>query len=136
MQFFKYPQNGRRRYKYYFNPKRFSIVGYVRVIVHFLCGLVFTAVTAELRDSENGKFSCSVNAKSTATYKKQVDQVYFARYDQAYTSPLPLYGFVLLSIVLSVLVSVIYSLLVLKYSYCRVLELVELNVRLKVYLVK
>jgi hypothetical protein len=23
------PQNGRRRYKYYFNPKRFGIVGYV-----------------------------------------------------------------------------------------------------------
>ena len=92
----------------YFVPKRFGIVAYVCVIVHFLCGLVFTAVTAALRASENGKFSCSVDAKSTATYKKQVDQVCFARYDQAYNSPLPLYGFVL-----SVNVSIICSLLVL-----------------------
>jgi hypothetical protein len=89
----------------YFVPKRFGIVAYVCVIVHFLCGLVFTAVIAALRDRE---FSCSVDAKSTATYKKQVDQVCFARYDQAYNSPLPLYGFVL-----SVNVSIICSLLVL-----------------------
>ena len=100
--------------KDYLVPKRFGIVAYICVIVHFLCGLVFTAVTAALRASENGKFSCSVDAKSTATYKKQVDQVCFARYDQAYNSPLPLYGFVLLSIGLPVLVSVIYSLLVWK----------------------
>jgi Ran GTPase-activating protein (RanGAP) involved in mRNA processing and transport len=100
--------------KDYLAAKRFGIVAYVCVIVHFLCGLVFTAVTAALRDSENGKFSCSVDAKSTATYKKQVDQACFARYDQVYNSPIPLYGFVLLSIGLSVLVSVIYSLLVWK----------------------
>ena len=93
-------------------PKRFGIVAYVCVIVHFLCGLVFTAVTAALRSSENGKFSCSVGAKSTATYKKQVDQSCFARYEQTYNSPLPLYGFVLLSIGIPVLVSVIYSLIV------------------------
>ena len=93
-------------------PKRFGVVAYVCVIVHFLCGLVFTAVTAGLRSSENGKFSCSVGAKSTTTYKKQVDQSCFARYDQTYNSPLPLYGFVLLSIGIPVLVSVIYSLIV------------------------
>ena len=92
--------------------KRFGIVAYVCVIVHFLCGLVFIAVTAALRASENGKFSCSVEAESTATYKKQVDQSCFARYDQTYNSPLPLYGFVLLSIGLPVLISVIYSLIV------------------------
>ena len=93
-------------------PKRFGIVGYACVIFHFLCGLAFTAVTAALRASENGKFSCTVDEKSTATYKKQVDQSCFARYDQTYNSPLPLYGFVLLSIGLPVLVSVIYSLIV------------------------
>ena len=93
-------------------PKRFGIVAYVCVIVHFLCGLVFIAVTTALRASENGKFSCSLEAESTATYKKQVDQSCFARYDQTYNSPLPLYGFVLLSIGLPVLVSVIYSLIV------------------------
>ena len=98
--------------KDYLAPKRFGIVAYICIIVHFLCGLVFTAVTAVLRASENGKFFCFVDAKSTATYKKQVDQVCFSRYDQVYNSPLPLYGFVTLSIGLSVLVSVIYSLLV------------------------
>ena len=92
--------------------KRFGIVAYACVIVHFLCGLVFIAVTTALRASENGKFSCSLEAESTATYKKQVDQSCFARYDQTYNSPLPLYGFVLLSIGLPVLVSVIYSLIV------------------------
>jgi hypothetical protein len=98
--------------KDYLVPKRFGIVGYVCVIVHFLCGLVFTAVAAALRDSENEKFSCSVDAKSTATYKKQVDQACLARYDQSYSPHLPLYGFVLVSIGLPVLVSVVYSLTV------------------------
>jgi GTPase SAR1 family protein len=98
--------------KDYLVPKRFGIVGYVCVIVHFLCGLVFTAVAAALRNSENGKFSCFVDAKSTATYKKQVDQACLARYDQSYSPHLPFYGFVLVSIGLPVLVSVVYSLTV------------------------
>ena len=96
--------------KDYLTPKRFGIVAYVCVIIHFLCGLALTGVTAALRASENGKFSCSVDGKSTATYKKQVDQACFLRYDEAYNSPLPLYGFVLLSIGFTVLISVIYSL--------------------------
>ena len=95
-------------------PKRFGIVAYVCAVVHFLCGLVFTAVTVALRASENGKLSCIVDAKSTATYKRQVDEACFTRYEQVYNTPLPLYGFVLLSIGSAVLVSVIYSLLVSK----------------------
>ena len=95
-------------------PKIFGIVAYICIIVHFLFGTVFTAVIAALRASENGKFSCFVDANSTATYKKQVDQACFARYDEAYNSPLSLYGFVLLSTGLSVLLSVVYSLLVWK----------------------
>ena len=93
-------------------PKRFSIAAYLCIIVHFLCGLVLIVVTVALRDSENWKFSCFVDGKSTAMYKEQVDQACFARYDQTYISPLPLYGFVLLSIGFTVVVSVIYSLLV------------------------
>ena len=100
--------------KEYLVPKRFGIVAYVCVIAHLVCGLVFTAVTAALRASEIGKFSCIVAAKSTATYKTQVDKACFLRYEQAYNSPLPLYGFVLLSIGSAVLVSVIYSLVVSK----------------------
>jgi hypothetical protein len=75
--------------KDYLAANRFGSVGHVCVIVHFLCGLIFTAVTAALRISENGKFFCPVDPKSSATYKKQVDQVCFARYDQAYNSPIP-----------------------------------------------
>ena len=98
--------------KDYIAPKRFGIVAYVCVIVHFLWGLAFTAVTAALRASENGKFSCSIDAKSTSTYKDHVDKLCFSRYDQFYNSPLPLYGFVSLSIGFTVFVSVIYSLIV------------------------
>ena len=101
-------------FKDYLTPKRFGIIAYVCVIVHFLCGLVFTVVTAALRASEIGKFSCIVDAKSTATYKTQVDKACFLRYEQVYNTPLPLYGFVLLSVGSTVLVSVIYSLLVSK----------------------
>jgi Leucine-rich repeat (LRR) protein len=98
--------------KDYLGAKRFGIVAYLCVIVHFLCGFALTAVAAALRDSENGKFSCSVDAESTATYKKQVDQACLARYDQLYSPHLPLYGFVLVSIGFPVLVSVVYSLIV------------------------
>ena len=64
-------------FKDYLAPKRFGIVAYVCVIAHFLCGFVFTAVTRALRASESGKFSCIVDAKSTATYKIQVDKSCF-----------------------------------------------------------
>ena len=97
--------------KDYLAWKRFGIVAYICVILHLLCGTAFIAVTVALRASENGKFSCSVDSKSTATYKKQVDQSCFSRYDQIYNTPVPLYGFVVLSIG-STLVSVIYSLIV------------------------
>ena len=97
-------------FKDYLALKRFGIVAYVCVIAHFLCGFVFTAVTGALRASESGKFSCIVDAKSTATYKIQVDKSCFSRYELVYNSPLPLYAFVLLSIGSTVFVSVIYSL--------------------------
>ena len=96
--------------KEFLAPKRFGIVAYVCVIVHFLCGLAFTVIVATLRANENGKFSCSVRDKASTTYQKKVDQACLARYDQVYNSPLPLYGFVLLSFGCTVLISVIYSL--------------------------
>ena len=96
--------------KEYLAPKRFGVVVYVCLIVHFLCGVTCTVVVATLRASENGKFSCSVHEKASTTYQKKVDQACLARYDQTYNSPLPLYGFVLLSFGCTVLISVIYSL--------------------------
>ena len=101
-------------FKDYLTPKRFGIVAYVCVITHFLCGLVFTAVTGALRASETEKFSCIVDANRPATYKTQVDKACFSRYKQVYNTPLPLYGFVLLSIGSTTIVSVIYSLAVSK----------------------
>ena len=98
--------------KEYLTPKRFGIVAYVCVIVHFLCGLAFTVVVVTLRANENGKFSCSYSDEASITYQKKVDQACLARYDQANNSPVPLYGFVLLSIGSTVLISVIYSLVV------------------------
>ena len=98
--------------KEYLAPKRFGIVTYVCIIVHFLCGVTCTVVVATLRGSENGKFSCSVRDKAWTTYQKKVEQACLARYDQAYNLPLPLYGFVLLSIGSTVLISVIYSLVI------------------------
>jgi hypothetical protein len=99
-------------YNAFLPSKRFSIVAYVCLIGHFLFGFTFSIVTTALRASENGRFSCSVDAKSTATYKKLVDRACLAKYDQAYNSPVALYVFVLLSTGFTVLVSIIYSLTV------------------------
>ena len=101
--------------KEYLFRKGFGFVGYSCLIVHLLCGLGLTVYIAVLRlsDSESGTFSCTVDAKKSNTvHKKQVDQSCFTKYDQAYNSPLPFYGFVLFSIGSGVLVSVIYSLIV------------------------
>jgi hypothetical protein len=51
--------------KDYLAPKRFGVVAYVCLIVHFLCGLAFTAVTSALRAGEIGKFSCTIGTKSS-----------------------------------------------------------------------
>ena len=98
--------------KEYLAWNTFGTVAYVCVIVHLLLGSVLIAVTIGIRGSENGRFSCAVDPKSTATEKKQIDQSCFSKYDQTYNSPVPLYGFILLSIVSTLLVSVIYSLIV------------------------
>ena len=96
--------------KEYLAPKRFGVVAYVCLVVHFLTGLALITVTSTLRAGEFGKFSCRVDKGSTTVYKIYVEKTCYSRYEQAYNSPLPLYGFVLLSTGLIVIVSVIYSL--------------------------
>ena len=96
--------------KEYLAPKRFGVVAYVCLIVHFLTGLALITVTSTLRAGEFGKFSCRVDKGSTTVYKIYVEKTCYSRYEQAYNSPLPLYGFVLLSTGVTVIVSVIYSL--------------------------
>ena len=98
--------------KEYLVSKRFGNVGYAFVILHFICLLVLTGITAALRANEIATFSCSVDQQSAETYQKQINKACLAEYDQVYNSPIPLYGFVLLSIGLSVVVSVVYSLIV------------------------
>ena len=98
--------------KEYLAWNTFGTVAYVCVTVHLLLGSVLIAVTVGIRGSENGRFSCTVDPKSTATAKKQIDQSCLSGYDQIYNSPVPLYGFVLLSIISTLLVSVVYSLIV------------------------
>ena len=96
--------------KEYLAPKRFGAFAYVCLIVHFLCGLIFTVVTSALRATEFSKFSCTIDTASSAVYKIYVEKTCYSRYEQTYNSPLPLYGFVLLSIGIVIIVSVIYSL--------------------------
>jgi hypothetical protein len=96
--------------KEYLTPKSFGWVAYACLIVHFLCGLAFIGVTSELRKGEFAKFGCTVDKQSTAAYKTSVEKTCYSRYEQTYNSPLPLYGFVLLSIGFTVIVSLVYSL--------------------------
>ena len=96
--------------KDYISPKRFSILAYVCVILHLICGVILTAITTALSQSETEKFSCAVD--TTFTRKIYVEKTCFSIYNDAYNSPVRLFGFVLLSFGSVVVVSVIYSLAV------------------------
>ena len=93
------------------SPKRFSILAYVCVILHLICGVMFTAVTTTLSQSETEKFSCAVDT-NFATHKTYLEKTCFSIYNDAYNSPVRLFGFVLLSFGSVFFVSVIYSLAV------------------------
>ena len=95
----------------YVSPKRFSILAYVCVILHLICGVILTVITTALSQSETEKFSCAVDT-TFATHKIYVEKTCFSIYNDAYNSPVRLFGFVLLSFGSVVVVSVIYSLAV------------------------
>ena len=97
--------------KDYVSPKRFSILAYVCVIIHFLCGVILTAITTALRLGETEKFSCAVDTKF-ATHKTYVEKTCFSIYDDAYNSPVRFSAFIPLGFGSVVVVSVIYSLAV------------------------
>ena len=97
--------------KDYISPKRFSILAYLCVIIHFLCGVIFTASTTALRLGETEKFSCAVDTKF-ATHKTYVEKTCFSIYDDAYNSPVRFSAFIPLGFGSVVVVSVIYSLVV------------------------
>ncbi len=95
--------------KDYVSPKRFSILAYVCVILHLICGVILTVITTALSQSETEKFSCAVDT-TFATHKTYVEKTCFSIYNDAHNSPVRLFGFVLLSFGSVVVVSVIYSL--------------------------
>ena len=96
--------------KDYLTPKTFSILVYICSIVQVLCDVVFTAITAALKEGEAEKFTCYVPPESTLIYKTQVDKACFSKYQQHYNAPLRFYIFVLLSTWFPIVVAVIYSL--------------------------
>ena len=96
--------------KDYLTPKTFGILAYVCSIVQVLCGVVFTAITAALKQGEAEKFTCYVPPKSTLIYKTQVSKACFSKYQQHYNAPLPFYIFVLLSTWFPIIIALVYSL--------------------------
>ena len=96
--------------KDYLAPKTFGILVYICSIVQVLCGVVFTGITAALKEGEANKFTCYVPPESTLIYKTQVDKACFSKYQQHYNAPLPFYIFVLLSTWFPIIIAVVYSL--------------------------
>ena len=45
--------------KDYVSPKRFSILAYICVILHLICGVILTVITTALRLGVTEKFSCA-----------------------------------------------------------------------------
>ena len=98
--------------KEFLTPKRFGMLAYVCLIVYSIAGTALFGVALESRNAEFAKFGCDINKQSTAAYKASVEKTCYSRYEQAYNSPLPLYSYVLLSVVSTILVSIIYSLVI------------------------
>ena len=97
--------------KDFVSPKRFSILAYICVILHSICGAILMAITTALRLGETEKFSCAVDT-TFATHKTYVEKTCFSNYNDVYNSPIRLFAFVLLSFGSVAVVSVIYSLAV------------------------
>ena len=96
--------------KEFLAPKTFGTWVYICSIVQVLCGVVFTWITAALKEREAEKFTCYVSPESTLIYKTQVDKACFSKYQQHYNAPLQFYIFVSLSTWFPIVVAVIYSL--------------------------
>ena len=93
------------------SPKRFSILAYVCVILHSICGVILISITANLEKDETEKFSCAVDA-TFATHKTYVEETCFSIYNNVHDAHVRLFAFVLLSFGSVAVVSVIYSLAV------------------------
>ena len=88
-------------------PTRFSVFGYTIIVLFASTGIAFIGITSKLRISERRKFLCEKNdgLSDKNFYQAQC----FEKYERQYNSPLPLYGSVLLSFSVILIVCFIYS---------------------------
>ena len=86
--------------KEYLLSKYYSSFGYVVAALHVPALVIFAAVTGQLRTSERRTFRCDVSDCREDCLRE---------YDEQFNSPIPLYGFALLSFVPLVLVCIAYS---------------------------
>ena len=95
--------------KDYLAPKTFSNLVFICSILQVVCGLIFPGIAINLKDGEAARFACFVPPEKTSTYKKQVSEVCFSKYQQHYNDPLRFYMFVLLSIWFPIIIAFAYS---------------------------
>jgi len=93
--------------KEFLTPSRFSLFGYIVVVLFLLTGVVFVGITSKLRLDERRTFLCDF--EGTIPDKNFYQAQCFDQYEEQYNSPLPWYLFVLLSFVAVVVVSLAYS---------------------------
>ena len=87
-------------------PKCFSKCAYSVNVVHFVVAVIFTGITIDIRKRERREFGCEV--EKTTRFETKC----YSKYDQIYNSPLPFYGFVILSFITVLFVHIVYSILV------------------------
>ena len=87
-------------FKEYLLSKYFSSFGYVVAAFHVPALVTFVAVTGQLRTSERRTFRCDFSDCRDDCLRE---------YDEQFNSPIPLYGFALLSFVPLVVVCIAYS---------------------------
>ena len=88
-------------------PTRFSVFGYTIIVLFASTGIAFIGITSKLRMSERRKFLCE---KTDGLFDKNFYQAQcFEKYERQYNTPLPLYGSILLSFSVVLIVCFIYS---------------------------
>ena len=88
-------------------PTRFSVFGYTIIVLFASTGIAFIGITSKLRISERRKFLCDFPDGLSGRNFHQAQC--FEKYERQYNSPLPLYGSVLLSFSVILIVCFIYS---------------------------
>lgn len=94
-------------FKELLTPSRFSLFGYTVAVIFLSTGVTFVGIISKLRVSERGKFLCDFPDELFGKNFRQAQC--FEKYEQQYNSPLPFYGFTLLSFASVVIVCLVYS---------------------------